>query len=1376
MALVIAGFADGNRLEAGRTTAPRNVPNPTFDMPVLLINKLPAKPTAGRSSEMLVALLGLVLWSVAAQGQTSPIQASLPGYVETGTPPFVVLGPEALGLSAAPVDLQQMPDGRLLAFGRGELALGDGVRWEVFRQAVDDPRVNTESVAVDQTGRIYAGMTGGFGRIEFNRNGTWRYALIQKSPEDLEGRSTALTQVSMVGGNWFWSWGSGPVIAWQPRSVAKIAGRINALERVFTLGTTVHMSDTATGALLRLENGQFNPIPYAFADQAITCSAPLSDGSTLLGTINLGLLRYDGTTFQPFVSQGPLATHHRINDLCDVGHGLVAVVVDNVGIAFIDQRGRLIQTLDRTVDNRLSRVKRLLRAPGGILWALLNDGIVRIGFPARVSSFESMVPAGLMFSQPFRHDGRLWLASDGQAQRGIYDEEHRLVRFEIDTPGPVVTYLLDLGGIWVAATRHGIFRHDPGQGWTKLAEGPVSILLRPEPVQHDCWLFIAENETGWLRHTGDKYIFERFPQPGFGHPHGALADTHGVFWAELGVGKVARIEPTLPRPTVEILGLAEGVPDGWAQLFLFEGETRMNVNDQILHYDPSAHRFVPDNELLRRIPLLGGALGRPTGDAQGRLWITRPENVSVIDPRSPRASESTETMPEGLRPFYFTPQNDGVVWMNERMRLARFDPTLPAPEPAPLRAIITRVELPASGLVLYPVNDRIPDVPTTDNTLLVHYLAPNQSYGQSVSFEVQLQGTNEGWVSTGSTGSITFNHLNPGAYQLHVRPRLGSQTGEEARLIFSVLAPWYRTRLAYLLYGIGTLGGIACAIWLTTYFPRREKKRLEQLVAIRTRELHATNHELECQIWDSSEKALALRTSEERFRRLSDNAPDIIFRVRIVPDVGYEYISPAVTRITGFRPEEFLNDPAFPRKITQPAGAETIYDNALARQVPAGVRNVRWMTHDGRIVTLEERLSPVYDGTGNLMAIEGISRDITQRVAEQELRQKLESQLLQSQKLESVGTLAGGIAHDFNNILTGILGYCELASLSLKADRQSSDYLREIRSAGLRAKDLVNQILTFSRRAESRLAAVNLAEVVREAVKLVRASTPAMIEIHTELHDGVIQADSTQIHQVVVNLCTNGIHAMQGRPGALQIGVHRIHAETDLAREISIVPAGSCLRLSVSDTGHGIDPATLARIFDPFFTTKSPGEGTGLGLSIVQGIVANHGAALRVRSHIGQGTTFEIFFSESSASPEHSKPAVPPPEGGQKSILVVDDEPSVASFIAATLKRFDYQVAVFHDPREAVAAFAAAPTQFAAIVTDLTMPHLTGVELVQQVRATGVIVPVVLTSGYNKELAALSPEVAFRTFLISKPFDSVDLARILGQALSPIPPPQGPLH
>jgi PAS domain S-box-containing protein len=1259
-----------------------------------------------------------------------------------------------------------MPDGRILAFGHGELALGDGVRWDVFRQAADDPRVDTVSVAVDQDGRIYAGMADGFSRIEFNQNGGWRYARIEPLPADLAKVPGALTSVSVVGGNWFWCWNSGPIIAWKPGSVPNTVGQVNALERIFAMGADVFMSDQSNGMLCRLENGHFNVITGTTsrwnAEHVVTCAVPLGDGTSLVGGVSFGLSRFDGTAVQPLVTHGVLAGGQRINDLCDTGYGLLAVAVDNAGIVFIDRTGRIVQSLDRSVDNRLARVKRLLRTPGGVLWGLLNEGIVRISFPSRFSSFESMVSSGLAVSQPLRHDGRLWLLADGQAARGVYDDDHRFIRFESDTPGPYVASLVDLDDVWMATTENGTFRYESGGGWKKVAQGPVCPYLRAAPVEPGCWLFAAEKEVGWLRHSGGQYVFEAFPEPGIKHVYGSVTDAHGVFWAELGTGSIARIEPTLPRPTVEVLGPAEGLPNSWVQLFLFEGEVRANAHEQILRYDPVLHRFAPDADLMRRVPSLVGAIGRPASDARGRLWVTRPEDVLVVDPRAPLAVEPTAPIPEVLRPRYFTLQSDGVMWMNEPMRLARFDPALPAPAQPPLRAQITRVELPSSGLVVFPEGDKIPDLAASNSTMVVHYLAPNQPFGQSVSFEEQLSGSGGEWVSTGSTGSVTFNHLDPGVYRLNVRPRLGPKTGEEAHLEFSILAPWYRTRLAYLLTSTGALGVVLSAIWLATFLQRREKNRLERLVAIRTGELHATNRELERQIQETTEKTAALQASEERFRRLNDNAPDIIFRIRVAPDVGFDYVSPAVTSITGYRPEEFLADPAFLRKIVQPPGAETIFDNALARRVPDRIREVRWATRDGRVVTLEERLSPVCDATGNLVAIEGIVRDFTER-------KLLEEQLRQSQRMEAVGQLAGGVAHDYNNILTSTLMQLGL----LLGDPTISDEMRhsliQLVGDAERAASLTRQLLMFSRRQVIQIKQIDLNEVLANLLKMLRRLLGETISL--EFRGGEnplwINADAGMIEQVVTNLCVNARDAMMPNGGRLTIDARLVTLDAEAEKLNPEARPGLFVRLVVADTGSGMDTATMKHLFEPFFTTKDVGKGTGLGLATVYGITKQHGGWIEVESEVGRGSIFRVFLpAQKKTASTNSGPAEEEARKGRETILLVEDDQAVRDTVVLGLKRFGYRVLVAADGQEATEVWSRLSGEIDLLFTDIRMPGgMSGLELYERFKQAKPALQVIVSSGYSEEIVKLGRSVNPMIVFLPKPYDVKTLVRTVRRCL-----------
>ncbi len=506
----------------------------------------------------------------------------------------------------------------------------------------------------------------------------------------------------------------------------------------------------------------------------------------------------------------------------------------------------------------------------------------------------------------------------------------------------------------------------------------------------------------------------------------------------------------------------------------------------------------------------------------------------------------------------------------------------------------------------------------------------------------------------------------------------------------------------------------------------------------------------------------SLRESEARFRRLAENAPDVIFRYRVEPSgFSCDYISAAVERISGYRPEEFYSSRRMVIRIAHPEDRQILIEMLAPRRILKEIREIRWIARDGRAIVTEQRFVPVLDESGRLIAIEGIARDITAVVQEEERRRSLEAQLMQAQKMESIGTLAGGIAHDFNNILTGILGFTEIARMSLKPDDPVSESLDEVRKAGLRARDLVAQILTFSRQKEIRHVPLELARVVGEALKFLRASTPATINIERRLEPGTILADPTQIHQIVLNLCTNALHAMRDRKGELLVAVEPVTVGEELAARMPKVSPGSYLCLVVRDNGHGMDEATLRRVFDPFFTTKQPGEGTGLGLAVVQGIVGTHGGGVLLESKPGVGTTFRVFLPATGRGEALANTMALPALGRREQILIVDDESSVGTFAGVRLEQLNYRVRVFQDPRRALAALRADPRAVDALVTDLTMPGLTGIDLIREMRAAGVLIPAVVVSGNAMAVGLEALQGLERVEVLEKPFSGEDLSRRL---------------
>jgi signal transduction histidine kinase/ActR/RegA family two-component response regulator len=381
----------------------------------------------------------------------------------------------------------------------------------------------------------------------------------------------------------------------------------------------------------------------------------------------------------------------------------------------------------------------------------------------------------------------------------------------------------------------------------------------------------------------------------------------------------------------------------------------------------------------------------------------------------------------------------------------------------------------------------------------------------------------------------------------------------------------------------------------------------------------------------------------------------------------------------------------------------------------------------------------------------------------------LEAQL-RSQKLEALGTLAGGIAHDFNNVLQAITGNNVLARRSLPADHPAQAFLAEVDTASARASDLVRRILTFSRPEEQRREVLALQQVIGEALKLVRATLPAQIAIHAELRDDVpgIFADATQIHQLIVNLATNAAHAIGSAGGRIDVWLGTAQLDTEHDAAINGLPSGDYAVLHFSDDGCGMSDSTVERIFDPFYTTKPVGQGTGLGLSVVHGIMKGLGGAVIVRSEVGQGSTFSLYFPTTRAKsiPPPPTRAEPKSLGGER-VLFVDDEEVLVVLGTHILTVLGYQPTGVSRPLEALKVFAEAPDAFDVVVTDLSMPGLSGFQLSQQLRDIRGDVPVVMMSGYlGPEEMATARRLGVRELLL-KPVGMDDLARALNRVLGP---------
>jgi PAS domain S-box-containing protein len=424
-----------------------------------------------------------------------------------------------------------------------------------------------------------------------------------------------------------------------------------------------------------------------------------------------------------------------------------------------------------------------------------------------------------------------------------------------------------------------------------------------------------------------------------------------------------------------------------------------------------------------------------------------------------------------------------------------------------------------------------------------------------------------------------------------------------------------------------------------------------------------------------------------------------------------------------------------------------------------------WVRVIGRIEFKEGRAVRLFGAIQNITA---------QRDAEAAQR-KLEGQLFQVQKMETLGTLAGGIAHDFNNLLTGILGYQELALDTLPEDHPSRSCLTEARNACGRAHELVEQILTFSRQTGGgKPVPLELPTLIEEARRFLRATVPATIQIEVAISPdcGRVMAEPTQLHQVLLNLGTNAAHAMRKTGGVLRIGLAPVTLRpTQSAAAGKLPAAGPYVCLSVGDTGHGMDAETQKRIFDPFFTTKEVGEGTGLGLAVVHGIVLAHGGTIEVVTAPGEGAVFNIYLPVAASDYDEiaPMPAAPVPSGHGELICILDDEQIVGQVARLSLERYNYRTAVFTTPESCLEALKKDPSGFAVLLSDHTMPGMTGMEMSTHVRTFAPRLPIVIMSGYFSKISPRALEDIGHIALLAKPFSMNELVSTVHRALHPEP-------
>jgi len=535
-------------------------------------------------------------------------------------------------------------------------------------------------------------------------------------------------------------------------------------------------------------------------------------------------------------------------------------------------------------------------------------------------------------------------------------------------------------------------------------------------------------------------------------------------------------------------------------------------------------------------------------------------------------------------------------------------------------------------------------------------------------------------------------------------------------------------------------------------------------------ELEATNEEMQAVMEELQGTNRLLWDSEQRLSGIFRNAPIGISLFDLEGNITR--VNEYALKMMGYTREEILGK-SF-QSITHPddySKGRDLFNQLISGRIDTYRYDKRYIRKDGSEWWADVSTSALRSETGKIVAMIGIAIDIDEKIKAQMEHERIQNQLWQAQKLEAVGTLAGGIAHDFNNILTAILGYTDLAISDIRDGEDVEESLLQVKSASLRAKDLVRQILTLSRNGDNVKKPGRLAPIIEDVMNLVKVGISPLIKIALTNHsvDRLVLCDQTQIHQVILNLCINANYAMKDRGGDLAINVSDITIDSTFA-DLHKVDPGEYILITVTDTGTGMNRDIVERIFDPFFTTKALGIGTGLGLSVARGIILDHGGFITAESEEDKGTKFSVYLPVYSGS-EVEIPAVSPDAeipGGNERLLIVDDEHVIAEMTRLLFQKLGYTIQTAPGGDEALDIFNSDPYNFDLIITDQVMPGMSGLDLTREIKRIRPEIPVILCTGYSDIAEPVkAKELGVNEFL-SKPVLTEDLAGAIRRVLDSI--------
>ncbi len=519
------------------------------------------------------------------------------------------------------------------------------------------------------------------------------------------------------------------------------------------------------------------------------------------------------------------------------------------------------------------------------------------------------------------------------------------------------------------------------------------------------------------------------------------------------------------------------------------------------------------------------------------------------------------------------------------------------------------------------------------------------------------------------------------------------------------------------------------------------------------------------------ERTAALQESERKYREIFESIIDVFYRTD--NEGVLRIVSPSVEQILGYPPDQVIGKKLYEFYVNPEERSQFLA--ALRQKGEIKGYEVPLRAKDGSVVWVSTNAQFYRDQQGEILGVQGISRDITEQKLAEEENIKLEARLQQAQKMESIGSLAGGIAHDLNNILFPISGLSEMLLDDMPPGSRERESIEQIHKSAQRGSDLVQQILAFSRQSKPRKLPIRIQPILNEVLKLARAAIPMNIEIssHIDTDCGLVSADPTQVHQIAMNLVTNAFHAVEKNSGTIKIELKETHITSlggpeELPSRVMTgdILVGRYACITVSDTGTGMSQTLIAKIFEPYFTTKKLGKGTGLGLSVVHGIVKEHGGNIRVNSEVGKGTAFQVYLPlledvavSKAAAGNGTYPT------GSESILLVDDEEPIAYMEQMMLEKLGYQVTVRTSSPDALSAFKANPGNFDLVISDKSMPNMTGEQLARELILIKPGIPIIICTGFSDEIDMQHGKAMGIKGFLMKPVAAGDLAEMVRKVL-----------